>query len=130
MGEFIDDDDGWAARKGGVEVEFVIGLARMLALAPWQHLQPVEQAGCFAPPMRLGQAHHDVGAGGPALLGPRKHGIGLAHARRRTEEDRQLAAAFACGKLEQGPGIGAPLVPGVAHSVSTGFQIVQRQVEF
>jgi hypothetical protein len=90
--ELVDQDEPRAPRKRAVEIELLEREAAILDLAPRQELEPDGERSRIVAPVRLDDADHDVAS--EIALGPCRleHAVRLADARRRAEEDRQLAA--------------------------------------
>ncbi len=91
MRELVDENQLRFAGKRGVEIELAKLAAAILDHRERQHVEPFEQRSGFAAAMRFGDTDHHV----RAFIGtaPRglQHRIGLADARRRTEENLQPA---------------------------------------
>ena len=102
MGELVDDDQLRPALERGIDVEFLDHAAAILDIALRQHLDPLDQRGGLRAPMRFDEADDHIGTLAGRLLGARKHGVGLADARRGAEENLQLAASLAMDEGEQG----------------------------
>ena len=83
--------------------------------APGQHVEPHQQGVGLGPDMRLDIADQHVDALFGHLAAGFEHGVRLAHARRRAEEDLQLAARvarfFGLHAGQQGIGVGSDLRP-------------------
>jgi hypothetical protein len=101
MGKFVYDNKLGLARQRGVDVEFLNETATIITLAPGHGFQALGKGLRFAPPMGFGEADHHVEAIG--LCGPRsrEHGICLANARRRAEENSEFAAPITFSDSKQ-----------------------------
>jgi hypothetical protein len=81
-----------SSREHGVEVELGKAHAALQRPAPGQELEARQQRLRLAPAVRLDVAHHDVLAARLPLVRLDQHRVGLAHARRRPEEDLEPRA--------------------------------------
>ena len=75
-----------------------------------QNLQAFGQGVGFAPTVGLDKANDNIDAFGLQGARPGQHGVGLADARRRAQENPQLSASFLIRKGEQSLGIGSARV--------------------
>ena len=99
-----------------VEIELQQLRAAIGDFQPRQHVQAEHQGLRFRPAVRLDVADHDVHALLGHLAAGLEHGVGLADARRRAEEDFQLPprllGLFGLHAGQQGVRIGALVVIG------------------
>ena len=101
VGELVDQHQARPAQQDAVEVHLLEHAALVVDAPAGDRVEPGEQRLGLAPSMGLDDADDDVDA--LAALGLRRlqHLVGLADARRRAEEDLELAAAFLHRRLEQ-----------------------------
>ena len=104
MGELVDQNDLRTAGNDGVEVHFLEPLPPVFQASARNDFQTLEQRFGFLAAVGLDDADDDVV---PVLLagaGLLQHLVGLADARRRADEDSELAnaAVFAARRFEQG----------------------------
>ncbi len=104
VGKLVDQDDLRPAGDDGVEVHLLEPLALVLDAPARNDFEAFQQRFGLLAAVRLDDADDDVVAvllSGARLL---QHLVGLADARRRTDEDLELAdaALFAPGRFEQG----------------------------
>jgi hypothetical protein len=92
MREFVDEDQLRLARERRVEIELAELAAAIFDMSERQHVEPREQRGGFAAPMRFGDADQHVDALVLAASRGLQHRVGLADSRRRAEENFQPAA--------------------------------------
>ena len=104
MGELIDEQQARAARERLVDVELAQdpvdvddGLAR-------DDLEALDERLGLAPTVRLDEAEHHLAPFGPGRAGRIQHGVGLADAGGRAEEDLQPAAMLLLREGKQGVG--------------------------
>jgi hypothetical protein len=96
VGQLVDQQQLRAPLQRSVQVELLDLDAAVQHPAAWQELEAEQLCARLVAPMRFHDADDDV----PLLLlhfcaRELEHRVGLAHARRGAEEDRELAAPFA-----------------------------------
>ena len=130
VGQLVDEDEGRAAGEGRVEVELAERGAAVLDRARRQPLEPGEERLRLGPAVRLDPADDHVDARGLLSARGLQHGVGLADAGGRSEEDLELPATLARLLLPD-PGqervrIGAVVVHAcsLADEVSCGSRVV------
>ncbi len=105
MGQFIHQHQRRMPCQHGVQVHLLQGMAVIGHVLQRQLRQALQQGLGIGASMGFHQAHHQVDAAAQLFLRAGQHGVGLAHARRRTEEHGQLAAGFALQAFNQGIGL-------------------------
>src|SRR6267378_4321715 len=96
VGELVDDDESRATLERGVEVELAQLRTAVLHRPCGEDFEAIEKRRRVGALVRLDDADDDVRALGALLARGEQHGVGLAHAGRRAEEDLQLAASALC----------------------------------
>ena len=92
MGQFVDQSDLRVTRQDGVEVHLVERAALVGHGATVDDLQSLDQGLGLGAAMRFDDGRDDVEPFPQPGMGGRQHLVGLAHARRRAEEDLEPAA--------------------------------------
>ena len=92
VSEFVDQDERGTAQQRGVEIEFVEIFAPIFHEFRGKNFQIGQERGRLRAAVSLDDADDDVPALAFELSCRGQHGIGLAHARRRSEVDPQFAA--------------------------------------
>ena len=90
--ELVDQDDLGAAPQRGVEIELAAYRAAIPDRQHWKLLEPLHQALGLLPAVRLDVSDDDVAAGGALDACRLEHGVGLADACGRAEENTQPPA--------------------------------------
>lgn len=118
VGELVDEYQGRAADKDGVEVHLVEDAPLVVDLAARDQLIAFDQRQGFLAAVRLDDADHHVHAVGQPGAAGHQHLVGLADAGRGAEENPQAAALLPLRLLEQRVGRGSGLVAsGVRHLI-------------
>ncbi len=122
MGQLVDQQQRGFALEGGIEVELLELGAAILDDLAGQDVHAQEQRLGLRADVLLGITDDDIGALGRLGAALFQHGVGLADAGGRAEEDLELApvraALFLLKLREQGIRIGAV----VGHHHSGGIQ--------
>ena len=94
VGELVDDDQLGLARERRVEIEFLERAAAVFDLAPRQDFEPLDERARLGAAMGLDEPDDDIDAFVFQAPGVLQHGVGLADAGRRAEEDLQPARSL------------------------------------
>ena len=100
VGQLIHQDELGLPRQGPVQIKLPQRDILIGDLLVGELLQPVQQRQGFRPDVRLDVPGHHVHAHLLGVVGGLQHGVGLAHARRITEEYLQLSRPGLLFQLE------------------------------
>jgi len=132
VGELVDDDESRATLERGVEIELAQLRAAVLDRARGEDLEAPEKRCGIGALVRLDDADDDVHALARFARGE-QHGVGLAHAGCRAEEDLQPAApalaSSRCTLASRASGSGRCSAI-VAGSIGQSFAASLRNVEY
>src|SRR6516162_5505093 len=104
MSELIDQNDLRPAGDNGIEVHFLKPLAPILDAPAWNDFETLQERLGFLAAMGLNNADEDVVTIGLPGASLQQHLVRFADARRRADENSELAdtALLLAGRLQQG----------------------------
>ena len=105
VGQFVHQHQRRMPCEHGIQIHLLQRVAVVGHFLQRQLRQAFQQCLGIGTAMGFHQAHHQVDTAAQLFLRAGQHRVGLAHARRRTEEHGQLAASFALQAFDQGIGL-------------------------
>ena len=129
VGVFVDEQQTGMARKCSVEVEFLEDLISINDRLARKNFEAFDERFGLAPAVGFDESGNHVAPVGLRGARGREHGVGLAHARGRTEKDFQMTAPLLLGKGKKGVGRGSRLLF-YGHAVTLRPKGIQCDIEF
>jgi hypothetical protein len=126
MSKFVYDDRLGPARQGGVNIELLDDAAAIVASSPRKDFETLCQGLSFLAPMGFSEANHHVDAIRLRCARACQHGVCFADARRRAEENPELAAPIFISYGEQRIGIGTAVKFSFRFRHAASLSVVER----